>query len=122
MKKYTTQDYINKCEKLNVEFCGTHKDQHKGTMIDYICKKHRDKGIQTCDWSHFKNKKKPCPYCAGRYKTTEDIIPLIKDKNVETISEYLGNEKPIKCKCKICGYIWTTLPKVLITNGSGCPE
>lgn len=122
MKKYTTQDYINKCEELNVEFCGTHKDHHKGTMIDYICKKHRDKGIQTCDWSHFKNKKKPCPYCAGRYKTTEDIIPLIKDKNVEIISEYLGNEKQIKCKCKICGYIWTTLPKVLITNGSGCPE
>lgn len=120
--KYTEQDYINKCNELDNEFCGTHKHPHKGTMIEYICKKHRDKGIQSCDWSHFKSYKKSCPYCAGRYKTTEDIVPLIKDQNVEVISEYLGNEKPITCRCKSCGHIWTTLPKVLITNGSGCPE
>lgn len=120
--KYTVQDYINKCKELNNEFCGTHKEEHKGTMIDYICNKHRDKGVQTCDWSHYRLYKKSCPYCSGRYKTTEDIIPLIKDPNVEIISEYLGNEKPIICRCKICGHIWTTSSKVLITNGSGCPE
>ncbi len=123
MKKiYTEQDYIDKCLELNDEFCGTHKHPHDGTIIEYICNKHREKGIQECDWAHFRVQKTSCPYCSGRYKTTEDIIPLIKDPDVEVISEYLGNEKPIECKCRKCGNIWTTLPKVLITNGSGCPE
>lgn len=40
---------------------------------------------------------------------------------MQLISEYIGNEKPITCKCKKCGNIWTTLPKTLITNGAGCP-
>lgn len=120
--QYTNQNYIDKCNELDVIFCGTEKHPHKGTIILYKCKNHLDKGVQATDWSHFKNQKKSCPYCAGRYKTTEDIIPLIKDPDVEIVSEYLGNEKPIDCRCRRCGYLWTTLPKVLMTNGSGCPE
>lgn len=100
---------------------GTHKEGKLGTMIEFICKKHKDKGIQSKDWSHFKTYTYGCSYCSGRGKTNKDIIPYIKNKDVELISEYEGNEKPINCKCKKCNHIWTTLPKVLITNGSGCP-
>lgn len=121
-KNYTEDDYVDKCKELNVTFVGTHKESDKGTMIDYICNKHKDKGVQSCDWGHFRIHKKSCPYCSGRYKTNADILPLIKHKNVELISEYIGNEKPITCKCKVCNNVWTTLPKVLISNGSGCPK
>lgn len=119
--KYTEQDYIDKCKEFDVEYIGNHKEHKVGTVIDFICNKHRNKGIQSSDWSHFHTYKYGCKYCSGRGKTTEDIIPLIKNKDVMLISEYTGNEKPIDCKCKKCGNIWTTLPKVLITNGSGCP-
>ena len=119
--KYTEQDYIKKCNEFNVEYIGNHKEKKLGTVIDFICKKHRDKGIQSVDWSHFRTYKYGCRYCSGRGKTTQDIIPLIKNKDVQLISEYIGNEKPITCKCKKCGNIWTTLPKTLITNGAGCP-
>lgn len=119
--KYTENDYIVKCKELNVEYIGTHKENKKGTVIEYICKVHPDKGIQFCDWSHFKNQRCSCPYCAGKKKTTEDIRTKIKDKNVEIISEYIGCEKPISCKCKKCGNEWITIPKILTTNGSGCP-
>ena len=91
-------------------------------MIDFICDKHRDKGIQSKDWSHFKTYKRGCIYCSGRGKTNKDIVLLIKNKDVELISDYKGNEKPITCRCKECNNIWETLPKVLITNGSGCPN
>lgn len=91
-------------------------------MIDFICPKHRDKGVQSKDWSHLKTYTFGCSYCSGRGKTNDDIIPLIKNKDVELTSQYRGNEKPIDCKCKKCGNEWTTLPKVLITNGSGCPK
>lgn len=120
-KTYTEDDYKIKCKELNVIFVGTHKESHRGTMIDYICSEHKDKGVQSCDWAHFRLYKKSCPYCSGRYKTNADILPTIKNKNVELISEYTGNEKPITCRCKECGNVWTTLPKVLVTNGSGCP-
>ena len=119
--KYTEQDYIKKCNEFNVEYIGNHKEKKLGTVIDFICKKHRDKGIQSVDWSHFRTYKYGCRYCSGRGKTTQDIVPLIKNKDVQLISEYIGNEKPITCKCKKCGNIWTTLPKTLITNGAGCP-
>lgn len=119
--KYTEKDYIEKCLSIGLEYVGCHKEPKLGTMIDFICPKHRDKGVQSKDWSHFKTYTYGCSYCSGRGKTNKDIIPLIKNKDVELISQYTGNEKPIKCKCKKCGNEWTTLPKVLITNGSGCP-
>lgn len=90
-------------------------------MIDFICKKHNSKGIQSKDWSHFKTYTYGCSYCSGRGKTNKDIIPLIKNKDVQLVSQYTGSEKPIKCKCRKCNNEWVTLPKVLTTNGSGCP-
>ncbi len=120
--KYTENDYIEKCKSIGLEYIRSHKEPKLGTVIDFICSKHRDKGIQSKDWSHLRTYTKGCSYCSGRGKTNEDIIPLIKNKDVELISQYQGNEKPIKCKCKKCENEWTTLPKVLITNGSGCPK
>ena len=119
--KYTEEDYIKKCEELDVQFVSSHKEFHKRTIIEYICKKHIDKGVQHCDWGHFRVKKRSCPYCAGKYQTTEEVQSKVKNTDVQIISEYKGNEKPIECRCKKCGNKWTTLPKVLITNGSGCP-
>lgn len=119
--KYTEEDYINKCKDFKVKYIGYHKEKKLGTVIDFICNKHEDKGIQSVDWSHFHTYKYGCKYCSGRGKTNKDIIPLIKNKDVILISEYEGNEKPITCKCRKCGNIWTTKPKVLITNGAGCP-
>lgn len=119
--KYTESDYIKKCLDLGLEYIGNHKAHKLGTMIDFICPKHKDKGMQSKDWSHFRTYTYGCSYCSGRGKTNEDILPLIKNKDVELISKYYGNEKPIKCRCKKCGNEWTTLPKALITNGAGCP-
>lgn len=120
--KYTENDYINRCLELGMIYIGTHKEKKKGTMIEFICPIHENKGIQSCDWSHFRVLSKGCPYCTGRYKTTEDVQKEIFNKSVILISEYLGNEKPITCRCKDCGNIWTTQPKVLITNKAGCPK
>ena len=120
-RTYTENDYINKCNELNLEYIGNHKERKLGTIIEFICKKHPDKGVQNKDWSHFRTYTHGCSYCSGRGKTNKDIIPYIKNSDVELISEYKGNEKQITCKCKKCKNIWTTLPKILTTNGSGCP-
>jgi len=120
--KYTEEEFINKCNELGLEYNGFYMEHHKGTVVQFVCNKHRDKGVQEAAWSHFKDAKIGCPYCYGRHRKTKDIIPLIKNKNVELISEYLGCEKPIMCRCKECGYEWKTIPKALTTNGAGCPK
>lgn len=119
-KTYTENDYINKCNQINLKYIGNHKEKKKGTIIEYICNKHQNIGIQNTDWSHLKNYK-GCPYCSGRYRTTEEFKKMIFYNNVEVISEYEGFEKPIQCRCLDCGYIWKTLPKVISSNRSGCP-
>ena len=120
--KYSEKDYIDKCNELNLFYVGSHKIKKLGTIIDFICPKHKDKGVQSKDWSHFHTYTIGCVYCTGRYKTTSEIIKEINNSNIELLSEYTGNEKPIKCKCNICNYEWTTQPKILITNKSGCPK
>ena len=120
--KYTENDYINRCSELGMKYIGIHKEKKKGTMIEFICPNHENKGVQSCDWSHFRVSSKGCPYCAGRYKTTEEVQKEVFNKSVILISEYLGNEKPITCFCKDCENIWVTQPKVLVTNKSGCPK
>lgn len=120
--KYNQSDYKNKCDSLGLEYLGYYSSgTKKGTMIKFICPKHRDKGMQETDWSHFKNLKFGCKYCAGRGFNTQDIQSRIKNKDVILISPYIGYEKPIKCKCASCGNIWQTKAAVLIGNGGGCP-
>ena len=39
--------------------------------------------------------------------------------NIDIISDYNGYNLPIKCRCKICGYEWESIP-VRIARGIGC--
>ena len=57
----------------------------------------------------------------GDYSKAEKMLLDVWTNSQKYLAKYLGNEKPILCKCKVCGNEWNTLPKVLITNGSGCP-
>lgn len=119
---YTEEDYKKKCNELNVLYIGHYKKKKLGTMIQFVCKRHKEKGIQEKDWSHFRTYTYGCSFCSGRNKTTEEVQEAIHNKDVVLISEYLGNEKQIKCRCRRCGNEWTTLPKILMTNKAGCPK
>lgn len=122
-KYYTENDYKNKCNELDVEYVGFHKEFHKGTMIDFICVKHKEHSIQSIDWSHFKNLKKPCGYCNGRKRTTQEAQSMVKNPNIIFTSEYLGTEKPIRCKCIKCNYEWIcNRPLDLFKRPNGCPK
>lgn len=120
--KYTENDYINKCNELKLNYIGNHKKKHDGTMIDFTCNKHLDKGVQSSSWSHFKIAKKGCPYCTGRYKTNEEIAKELSERNILLLSDYHGVEKNITCKCNVCNHIWETQPRSILSNGAGCPK
>lgn len=63
-----------------------------------------------------------CPHCVGRYKTTEEFrneIASIND-SIDIVGEYINSHTKIKCRCRICGNEWFSIPGNL--KYSGCPE
>ena len=119
---YGEEDFKKKCYELDLIYLNSYKNiEHKSEwMINFICKKHFEKGIQTSDWGHFKNYTMGCKYCAGRNKTDEDVQKEIGE-NIVLLSHYNGADKPIKCMCKTCGNVWFPLARAVISNKSGCP-
>ena len=64
-----------------------------------------------------------CPRCTNHYTISHnEFLDKIKDAinpNIELLSQYEDSKTPIKCKCKNCGYLWTTkLDRIL--KGNGC--
>jgi hypothetical protein len=59
----------------------------------------------------------------ARRKTHEEFINElnIKNPNIEVLGKYINAHIKIKCKCKICGCIWDSIPNNLLRD-RGCPE
>jgi predicted nucleic acid-binding Zn-ribbon protein len=65
-----------------------------------------------------------CPACSGNIKknTSGFIHELQKiNPNIEVLGEYVDSHKSIKCKCLICGHIWSSAATNLLRN-HGCPK
>ena len=112
--------YIEKCNELNLNYIGWYYSGHDN-CVQYTCNKHLDKGILHSAWTHLKRAKYGCKYCIGRGRSTEDFKQQLGDISYEFMSDYIGFEKPITCKCNICDNIWTTTPASL-SQGCKCPK
>ena len=56
-----------------------------------------------------------------KFLKKDDVVVnelLIKNPNVEVISNYNGRHNPIKIKCKICGYVWEPIVSSLLRGSS----
>ena len=68
-----------------------------------------------------------CPYCARKLVgqkntiTADMFIDRLASINpdIEALEAYERGNKEIKCRCKVCGNIWSTKPKNLLV-GHGC--
>ena len=119
--KYTEEDYINRCEEMNVVYIGNNRNNKKDTIIEFICNNHVDKGVQNITWGHMRTQKRVCRYCAGRIDH-EDAQAKVLNKNIIFISEYKGCEKPVKCFCKGCNTTFVCgRPIDLFKRPCGCP-
>ena len=49
-------------------------------------------------------------------KSTDDFIKELSEKNpnVEILGEYCGRHKPIRSKCRICGFEWNPIAGSLL--------
>lgn len=112
-----------RCNELGVEFVGRYIDDKYDSVVNYICRVHKDKGIQHKKWYHLRTCAKSCPYCAGKKWTTQDLRDAISLISPDTIiiGEYKGLYSKILCRCKKCDNEWETTPASL-KGGSGCPR
>ena len=65
-----------------------------------------------------------CPKCSNHIQLThEEFIDRMKkaNNNIEILGEYINIDTKIKCRCKIDGYEWETIPYSLLNN-IGCPK
>ena len=65
-----------------------------------------------------------CPKCSGKMKkTNQEFVDeiLLKNPDVELLSSYINAKTKVKCKCKVCGFEWETLPNSLL-KGAGCSK
>ena len=66
-----------------------------------------------------------CPKCKiVKSRKSSDIFAkelLSINSNIILLDEYVKATQKIKCKCKLCDYIWEVKPQSLL-NGVGCPS
>lgn len=113
---------IEALDKLDCDFVGRYSKNYN-SVIQFICRKHPEKGIQETDWTQVRIGTKICKVCNGKDRTTEDFQKMIFDinPNIEIISEYKGAREKVRCKCKIDGHIWDAIAYNLL-SGYGCPK
>ena len=106
-------DYVNHNYMRTSENCSSK------VRIGYICRNHKNKGIQYIDYQNLKSSVVGCSYCVGRGRTKEELQKEFDDKNMDiTIIEF-NEYSDIKVCCNKCGYEWNTTG-ININSGHGC--
>ena len=123
MNKISENELKRITEEKGFEYvgvCYTPEKYHKAT-IQFICPKHREKGVQYKLVSNMRKSSGKCNYCNGYNRSHSDFLKTMADidSNIEFLSNYKGAKEDIECRCLVCGYKWISIPNRLL-NGSGC--
>lgn len=124
-KSFDESIAVERCKELDLQYVDTviHSSPRTLHYVRFICPRHSYKGVSEMEWHHFMRAKKGCPYCTGRYKTTEDFRSEVAaiTTTVEVLGEYKSARSKIECRCKSCGHEWAPEARSLL-YGQGCPE
>lgn len=114
-------DFIKRIneQNLNIEIL----TPYTKVTSDYQCRCKICGNIWYANGNNIMQGKVGCRECWKRNKTlthekfVNEIYKINSD--IEIIGEYIKSEIPIKCKCKLCDYIWEVKPVNL--RYTGCP-
>ena len=90
-KIYTYDDVKREFEERGYELLSTEYHHDCFEKLDYICPKHRDKGIQQIGFTHLHSHKQGCYYC-GRERTEASRRTSLEDYNGRELAESKGFE------------------------------
>lgn len=122
MKRTTTDEFIKKAKEV-------HGDKYDYSKVNYvstdekvciICHEHGE--FWQTPYKHIKGN--GCPRCAGKNKTTKDIIKEFKEIHGDLYDyskvEYVGTHKKVCIICPEHGEFWQTPANHI--GGKGCPK
>lgn len=92
----------------------------KKAMLQLICNKHPDKGIQNIDYQNLKKNIIGCIYCHGYYRTQEDLQTELNQKNMDIDIITYKDYQNVVAKCRKCSKTWNAKGTEL-NQGRGCP-
>lgn len=110
-------------ELLTKEYLNNHQDLY------YICKKHRNKGVQHIKFNNL-HSGCGCYYC-GRERTIKAVSKTndqflkefnsVQNNKFILLSDYTKKNAPILLRCNTCGCEFKRQPCVLLRGGIECP-
>lgn len=123
-RRLTHEQFIERLQQINpnIEILGTYINSK--TKIKCKCK------ICRHEWETIPSsllRGHGCPKCGGTGKLThEEFMEKFNKQNkhsqdIEIMGTYINAQTKIKCKCKIDGHEWETIPSSLL-QGKGCPK
>lgn len=120
--KITDDELSSLCKKHNFIYVGN-RYENKKLYVDFICKKHKELGVQSMEYQNMKRDLKGCKYCAGKQLPEWYVIEKMQEVNpdVELLEPYVNITTRIKCRCKKHGIISNKTPKEIL-SGRGCVQ
>ena len=130
-KNITTEDFIKKAKEIHGDRYIYDKTvyKHHAEKVIVKCRTHGEFLISPNNHTH-NNKGKGCPYCTGRYKTTEDFIKeataVHGDKYDYSKVVYVNATTKVDIICKKHNFLFSQTPNNHCNNkhnpqGKGCP-
>lgn len=121
--KYTDEVCRKICEEKDLKYIqiiSVKKKNRTRRLVEFICNKHNDKGVQSITVEKLASTKKPCKYC-NHSKLRETFKEEVEGLNpdIEVLGKYVNWDTTVRCRCKIDGNEWDALPSVLLYGG-GC--
>lgn len=113
----------NKLKEYNLKMIGGYVNN--STPIEFVCEKHKDKGIQKMNWASIRRSPYPCRYCSEVWhpklsdEEFKEEVEKCKNPNIKIIGKYTNAKIKIECKCNKCGRTIFLRPDH-IRRGIGC--
>lgn len=99
------------------------------SYMDFICNKHKEKGIQSIRYGNFKYKDQDCKYCSwdklseSKRREFSEVQELFNKRNVILLSraeDYINNMSPLEYECPIHTGIIQTKTYESMLHSLGC--
>lgn len=121
-KRFTISQVKKKLRSLNSNILILGKYRNSGTPLPCICKVCGFKWSPR--WRDLSRVRRGagCPKCSGCARlSTEEVRRRLKEvsPDIKILGEYRGNQKPLKCLCRVCGFKWSPTWNDL-SRGYGC--
>ncbi len=95
---------IEECNRVGVKFV-KRTSKNNECYVNYICKNHKNIGIQQTSWTHFKEIENGCHYCNKVSKGENKICNYLSNNNIDFIKEYIFDDCIYKKHLKFDFYI-----------------